>query len=81
MQRLHSHLWYLGMWGWGVANLLGVLGVGVVAALTLPEEVFYQNIGLLSAACGGGSGGLALALAQHRNERRRTVSQAKADDP
>jgi hypothetical protein len=62
-------LWYLGLWGWGFLNLLAVLLIGVIAATTLPERDFERIIGILSAACGGGSGGLAMALAIQRNER------------
>jgi hypothetical protein len=78
-------LWYLGWRGWAVVNLLAVLAVGVVAALALPEDVFDRNIGLMGAACGGGSGGLAMALAQQRNQRveaqRRGKHGAAPDRP
>jgi hypothetical protein len=70
-------LWYLGWRGWAVVNLLVVLGVGVIAALALPEDMFDRNIGLLSAACGGGSGGLAMGLAQQRNQRAEAKRQAE----
>lgn len=62
-------LWYLGLRRWAVVNMLVVLVVGVAAALALPEDVFDRNTGLLAAACGGGSGGLAMTLAQQRNQR------------
>lgn len=62
-------LGYLGLWGWGVLNFVLVLGVGVVAEFVLPEKVFDKNIGLIGAACSGGSGGLAMVLATQRKER------------
>jgi len=76
-------LWYLGRRGWAVVNLLAVLAVGVLAALALPEDVFDRNVGLLGAACGGGSGGLAMTLAQQRNqhaEARRHAEPGAAPD-
>ena len=62
-----SGLWYLGWPGWGVLNLVVVLVVGLIAVLTLPDDVFDRNRSLLSAATAGGSGGLAMALANRRN--------------
>jgi hypothetical protein len=70
-------LWYLGLGGCALLNFLGVLTVGFVAALALPEDVFERSIGSLNAACGGGSGGLAMALAMKRNtdaDRKKKVT-------
>lgn len=66
-------LWYLGWPGWGLVNFAGVLAVGVMAALALPDDVFDRHRGLLSAAIAGGSGGLAMALANRRNALGRTA--------
>jgi hypothetical protein len=62
-------LWYLGRLGWGVVNLLGVLAIGAVAVFVLPEEVFDRYIRYVAIGCAGGSGGLAMALAQQINQR------------
>jgi hypothetical protein len=64
-------LWYLGLSAWGLINFLAVLGIGVVAALILPDDVFDQNIRQLCVVCSGASGGLAMALAKQRNEGSR----------
>jgi hypothetical protein len=74
-------LWYLGWRQWAVANLLVVLAIGAVAALALPEGVFDRNIRLLATACSGGSGGLAMALAQQHNQLAAKPSRAESDSP
>jgi hypothetical protein len=71
-----SGLWYLGWLGWGIVNLVVVLLVGVVAVVALPDEVFARTRGLLTAGCAGGSGGLAMALANRRNALSRIASKA-----
>jgi hypothetical protein len=65
-------LWYLGRWTGGFVNLAIVLVIGILGALALSDEVFRQYSRYLAIACGGGSGGLALALAQHMNQRKPT---------
>lgn len=72
-----SGLWYLGWRRWAVANLLVVLAIGITAALAFPEDVFDRNIGLLGATCGGGSDGLAMVLAQQRNQRAEAQRHAE----
>ena len=62
-------LCYLGKWGWGLVNLAVVLAVGVAAALLLSEEAFEKYIRYMAMGCGGGSGGLAMALAQQMNQQ------------
>jgi len=61
-------LWYLGKWTWGLVNLAAVLAVGIIAACALSDEAFKKYIRVLAVACAGGSGGLALALAQQMNQ-------------
>jgi hypothetical protein len=61
-------LWYLGRWGWGFVNLLAVLAIGIIAAFALSEEVFDSSIRYIALGCAGGSGGLAMALAQQANQ-------------
>jgi hypothetical protein len=61
-------LWYLGKWAWGFVNLAVVLVIGVIAAVALSEEAFEKYIRHLAVGCGGGSGGLAMALAQQMNQ-------------
>jgi hypothetical protein len=69
-------LWYLGMWGWGFVNFLAVLGIGTVASFALPDDVFDRNIRLMAVLCGGGSGGLAMALANQRNLRNQPTPRS-----
>ena len=64
-------LWYLGKWVWGFVNLVVVLVIGVVAAFALSEELFEQYVRYLTIGCAGGSGGLAMALAQQMNRVER----------
>jgi hypothetical protein len=64
---------------WAVVNLLLILAVGAAAAVVLPEDIFDRNIRLLSVMCGGGSRGLAMALAQQHNQRIITEEHAEAD--
>jgi hypothetical protein len=61
-------LCYLGKWIWGFVNLAIVLVIGVFAAVALSEEAFAKCIRYLAIGCGGGSGGLAMALAQQMNQ-------------
>lgn len=63
-------LWYLGWPGWGGVNFVAVLLIGA-AALGLPAEVVARNRMLFGAVCSGGSGGLAMALANRRNALNR----------
>jgi TM2 domain-containing membrane protein YozV len=63
-------LWYLGKLAWGLVNLAVVLVIGVIAAVVLDEEVIERYIRYLAIGCAGGSGGLAMALAQQMNQRR-----------
>jgi hypothetical protein len=64
-------LWYLGKWAWGFVNLAVVLVLGVIAAVALSEEAFERSIRYLAIGCGGGSGGLAMALAQQMNQGKK----------
>jgi hypothetical protein len=64
-------LWYLGWWGWGLLNLAVVLTIGVAASLAMPDDVFEHNRRYLAAMCSGGSGGLAMGLADRWNALRR----------
>ena len=68
-------LWYLGWPGWGLLNLVIVLGIGVAAALVLPDDVLERNRGVLSAGIAGGSGGLAMATANRRNALSRIAQR------
>jgi hypothetical protein len=68
-------LWYLGLFGWGLLNFLAVLGIGIVAALILPDDVFDRNIRILSVMCSSGSGGLAMAITQQRNLRNQPAKR------
>jgi hypothetical protein len=70
-------LWYLGEWAWGFLNLAAVLVVGVIAAATLPEEVFEKYIRYLAIGCAGGSGGLAMALAQQMNQKKNNLESSQ----
>jgi hypothetical protein len=54
-----------------------VLVIGVIVAFALSEEVFEQYIRYLAIACSGGSGGLAMALAQQMNQ----VEKNRQDSP
>ena len=65
-------LWYLGWWGWGLLNLAVVLTIGVAASLAMSEDDFERNRRYLAAMCSGGSGGLAMGLANRWNALRRT---------
>ena len=65
-------LWYLGKMGWGIINLFVVLTVGLIAVLVLPEDVFDRYIRYLAIGCSGGSGGLAMALAQQMNQKEKS---------
>jgi hypothetical protein len=60
-----------------VVNLVIVLAIGAIAAQMLSGDLFDRNVGLLGAACGGGSGGLAMSLAQQRNQRAAEQRQAE----
>ncbi|CAN5522448.1 hypothetical protein BH11PLA2_BH11PLA2_21840 [soil metagenome] len=60
-------LYYLGWRGCALINLLLVLSIGIIAALLMSEDAFARNIGAIGAGCGGGSGGLAMALAKQHN--------------
>jgi hypothetical protein len=55
-------LCYLGKWLWGMVNLLVVLGIGL-AMVFLFNGAFEPYIKSLSYGLAGGSGGLAMALA------------------
>jgi hypothetical protein len=72
-------LWYLGKWAWGFVNLAVVLVIGVVVAFTLSEEVLEQYIRYLSIACAGGSGGLAMAIAQQMNQGEKNRGSSPAE--
>jgi hypothetical protein len=72
-------LWYLGKWAWGFVNLAVVLVIGVIAAFALSEEVFEQSIRYLAIACSGGSGGLAMALAQQMNQGKKNRAGSSAE--
>jgi hypothetical protein len=61
-------LWYLGKWTWGLMNLAVVLAVGIIAVFALSEGAFEKYIRVLAVACAGGSGGVAMAVAQQMNE-------------
>lgn len=62
-------LGYLGMWRWAALNLAVVLLVGFLVALVLPVDVFDAWIRQIAIGIGGGSGGLAYALAKQRNQQ------------
>ena len=49
-------------------NFIIVLGVGIAFALAVPEDVFEKWIRYIAVGCGGGSGGLAMAIAQQKNQ-------------
>src|SRR5438067_2267689 len=66
-------LCYLGKWAWGLVNLAVVLVIGVVAALVSSEEAVEKCIRFLSIGCGGGSGGLAMALAHQVNHGKKNT--------
>jgi len=55
-------LCYLGKWIWGIVNLSVVLGLGL-AMVFLFNGAFEHYIKTLSYGIAGGSGGLAMALA------------------
>ncbi len=71
-------LWYLGKWAWGFVNLAVVMVIGVVVTFALSEEIFETCIRYVAIGCAGGSGGLALALAQQMNQAR--GNQAGGDE-
>jgi hypothetical protein len=73
-------LWYLGWPGLALVNLLFVLLVGIGAAVALPDDVFDRLRGGLSAGCSGGSGAVAMALANRRNALMRIASTAATAD-
>jgi hypothetical protein len=68
---LGAGMWCLGIWAWGFAYLGVVRAIGLLVALTLSEEAFAQYCRIIAIACGGGSGGLAMALARQMNEKIR----------
>lgn len=69
-------LWYLGRWGWGFVNLVVVLAIGLIAVFVLAEGVFDQSIRYIAIGCSGGSGGLAMALAQQINQKEKSDANA-----
>lgn len=60
---------YLGRWKHAALNFGGVLAVGVVAALLLPEEWFERGIRYLSFGLAGGSAAYAQAMAKVHNDK------------
>ncbi len=70
---------YLRKWSWGFVNLAVVLVIGLIAASALSEEVFEKYIRYLSMACAGGSGGLAMALAQQMNQVEKSRHESSAN--
>jgi hypothetical protein len=64
-------LCYLGKWTWGFVNFAVVLFVGVIAALALSDEALEKYMRYLAIACGGGSGGLAMSLAQQMSHGKK----------
>ena len=69
-------LWYLGKWAWGFVNLAVVLIIGVFTAFALSEEMFDEYIRYVAIGCAGGSGGLALAIAQQMNQGKKNAGGA-----
>jgi hypothetical protein len=59
---------YLGMWKWGILNLIGVLLIGVVAAFLIPDDSFDTYIRYIGYGCAGGSAGLANYYATQLNK-------------
>ncbi|MDB6029285.1 MAG: hypothetical protein JWM68_5508 [Verrucomicrobiales bacterium] len=60
---------YLGKWKWAIINLSVVLGIGLLLAFILSDEVFEKCIRPIAAGLAGGSGGLAQLLAKQMNEK------------
>jgi hypothetical protein len=69
-------LWYLGKWTWGFVNLFAVLVIGAIAVFVLPEDLFDKYIRYVAIGCSGGSGGLAMALAQQINQKKKSEGDA-----
>ena len=61
-------LCYLGKWVWGIANFLAVLGIGFIMVFLFKGSA-QQHMSGLTYGIAGGSGGLALALANMRNAK------------
>lgn len=60
---------YLGRWKWCFINLGIVLGISLIAALSLSEEAFDQAARYIRVVMASASGGVALAATQTHNAR------------
>lgn len=58
---------YIGRWKWCFINLGIVMGIGVIAALSLSDEMFEQTARYIRVVMAGGSGGFAMAMTQKHN--------------
>lgn len=64
-------LWYLGKWKYGFLNLGVVLVLGLILALSLPDQVFDKWIHYVAVGFSGGSAWLAKQMADQMNSKRR----------
>jgi hypothetical protein len=62
-------LCYLGMWKWGLVNLVAVLILGAVAVSVLDEATLDSYRRYIAIACSSGSAALAMHLTEQRNKR------------
>lgn len=72
---------YLGRWKWCFINLGIVLGIGVIAALTLSDEMLEKAARHIRVVCASASGGVAMALTMQHNDRLRAASDSLEPTP
>jgi len=72
---------YLGRWKWCFINLGIVFGIGLLAALTLSDDMLEKSARYIRVICASASGGIAMVAAQQHNDRIKATPGSTESTP